>query len=367
MMAGFPRLSGLLAQVAAPGPDAAALIQVPPLPTEVMIRSLVIGAIAFGIGLLIGRPIINWLRDHKIGKQIRIEGPQTHMVKMGTPTMGGMIFLITIGLVMTAFLLFYRGAPGGPAPGEEFLSLLLPLGITLSCGILGAVDDYLSLSGRSKGGMTARFKMVWLILIGLIAALIMRYALQLKPVVYIPFTGVTIDIGDWYILVVVVVIVGFANAVNFTDGLDTLAGGTVAVAFAAYGIIAYLQRQEPVVPLCFCVVGALLAFLWYNAHPALVIMGDAGALALGALLATCAFMTGQWLLLPVIGIVFVGETLAVILQVLYFRLTGGKRLFKMSPLHHHFEMLGWSEPQVTLRFWLVGMCGAMLGVALALA
>ena len=367
MTAWFQDWWRVLAQLAAPDPATAAAIQVPPLPTEVMIRSLVIAAIAFGVGLLIGRPVINWLRANKIGKQIRIEGPQTHMVKMGTPTMGGIIFLITIGLVMVAFLIFYRGAPGGPATGREFASLLLPLGIIVSCGILGALDDFLSLSGRSKGGMTARFKMAWLIVISLIAALIMRYALQLKPVVYIPFSGVTIDIGDWYILVVVVVIVGFANAVNLTDGLDGLAGGTVAVAFAAYGIIAFLQRQEPVVPLCFSVVGALLAFLWYNAHPAMVIMGDTGSLALGALLATCAFMTGQWLLLPVIGIVFVGVALSVILQVLYFRLTGGKRLFKMSPLQHHFELLGWSEPQVTLRFWLVGMCGAMLGVALALA
>ena len=175
------------------------------------------------------------------------------------------------------------------------------------------------------------------------------------------------DIGNWYILVAVFVIVGFANGVNFTDGLDTLSGGTVAVAFAAYGIIAYLQRQEPVVPLCFCVVGALLGFLWYNAHPALVFMGDIGSLALGALLAVCAFMTGQWLLLPVIGIVFVGEAVSVILQVLYFRLTGGKRLFKMAPLHHHFELLGWSETQITMRFWLLSMLGGMLGVALALA
>ena len=346
------------------GPDA---LQVPPLPTEVMIRSLVIGAIAFVIGLVLAPPMIAQLKAHRIGKQIRIEGPQTHQVKMGTPTMGGLIVIVTISVVMAAFLLLYRGAPGGPQPGKQFFSLLLPLGVVLSCGLLGAVDDLLSLRGRSRGGMTARFKLIWLIIIATIAALILRFPLDLKTAVYIPFTGLTIDIGNWYIPVAIVVIVGFANAVNLTDGLDTLAGGTVAVAFAAYGIIAYLQRQEPVVPLCFAVVGALLAFLWFNAHPAQVFMGDTGSLSLGALLAVCAFMTGQWLLLPVIGIVFVGVAVSVILQVLYFRLTGGKRLFKMAPLHHHFEMLGWSEPQVTLRFWLVGMLGAMLGVALALA
>ncbi len=343
------------------------VVQVPPLPTEVMIRSLAIGAVAFVVGLLLGRPIINQLKARRIGKQIRIEGPQTHMVKMGTPTMGGIIIIITVSAVMIAFLLFYRGAPGGPAPGKQFASLLLPLGVVLTCGLLGAVDDLMSLAGRSRGGLRARFKMTWLIAIALVAALVLRFGLQLKTGIYIPFTGITVDIGNWYIPVAVIVIVGFSNAVNLTDGLDTLSGGTVAVAFAAYGIIAYLQRQEPVVPLCFCVVGALLAFLWYNAHPALVFMGDVGSLALGALLAVCAFMTGQWLLLPVIGIVFVGEAVSVILQTLYFRLTGGKRLFKMAPLHHHFELLGWSETQITMRFWLVSMLGGMLGVALALA
>jgi phospho-N-acetylmuramoyl-pentapeptide-transferase len=343
------------------------VVQVPPLPTEVMIRSLAIGAVAVVVGLLLGRPIINQLKARRIGKQIRIEGPQTHMVKMGTPTMGGIIIIVTVSAVMIAFLLFYRGAPGGPAPGKQFASLLLPLGVVLSCGLLGAVDDLLSLAGRSKGGLRARFKMTWLIAIALVAALVLRFGLQLKTGIYVPITGITVDIGNWYIPVAVVVIVGFSNAVNLTDGLDTLSGGTVAVAFAAYGIIAYLQRQEPVVPLCFCVVGALLAFLWYNAHPALVFMGDTGSLALGALLAVCAFMTGQWLLLPVIGIVFVGVAVSVILQTLYFRLTGGKRLFKMAPLHHHFELLGWSETQITMRFWLVSMLGGMLGVALALA
>ena len=135
---------------------------------------------------------------------------------------------------------------------------------------------------------------------------------------------------------------------------------------ASYGVIAFLQKQEPVVPLCFAVVGALLAFLWFNAHPAMVFMGDAGSLTLGALLAVCAFMTDQWLLLPLIGFVFVAVALSDILQVLYFKLTGGKRLFKMAPLHHHFELSGWSETQITMRFWLVSMLAGMLGIALAL-
>jgi phospho-N-acetylmuramoyl-pentapeptide-transferase len=157
-----------------------------------------------------------------------------------------------------------------------------------------------------------------------------------------------------------------ANAVNLTDGLDTLAGGLAAIAFVAYGIIAYRQGQIGVVTFCFTMVGSLMGFLWFNAHPAQVFMGDTGALAIGAALATAAFMTGQWLLLPVVGFVFIAETLSVIIQVLYFKWTKGKRIFKMTPLHHHFELIGWSETQVTMRFWMIGMMAGLLGVALAL-
>jgi phospho-N-acetylmuramoyl-pentapeptide-transferase len=164
---------------------------------------------------------------------------------------------------------------------------------------------------------------------------------------------------------------GTAHAVNLTDGLDTLAAGTAAIAFCSYGIIAYVQTQVGVVTFCFTMVGALMGFLWFNAHPAQVIMGDTGSLALGAALATAAFMTGQWLLLPVVGFVFVIETLSVMTQVAYFKWTKrrrgeGKRVFKMTPLHHHFELLGWSETQVTMRFWMLGMMAGLCGVALAL-
>jgi phospho-N-acetylmuramoyl-pentapeptide-transferase len=166
-------------------------------------------------------------------------------------------------------------------------------------------------------------------------------------------------------------VIATANAVNLTDGLDTLAGGTAAIAFCAYGIIAYQQQQVGVVTFCFTMVGALMGFLWFNAHPAQVIMGDTGSLAIGAALATAAFMTGQWLLLPVVGFVFMLEAISVMLQVGYFKLTRrrcgkGKRLFKMTPLHHHFELLGWSETQVTMRFWMIGMMAGLIGVALAL-
>jgi phospho-N-acetylmuramoyl-pentapeptide-transferase len=355
-------IAGLLLQVGGtPTPTAtpAGLGLNDPLSAEVMVRSLTLGAVAFVLGLLIGKPVINWLRDRGIGKHIRIELPESHQVKTGTPTMGGLIFLIPLVIVIGIFMDI-----------PKFKSLLLPLGVVISCGILGGFDDLLSTVGRNRGGLAGRFKMAWLIVIGIITAAI----LYLPPPfglnhhnLLIPFVQEPIDIGVLYAVFAVIAFVGMANAVNLTDGLDTLAGGTTAIAFACYGIIAFLQKQEPVVPLCFAVVGALLAFLWYNAHPAMVFMGDSGSLTLGALLAVCAFMTDQWLLLPLVGIIFVAQVLTDILQVLYFKLTGGKRLFRRAPLHHHFELIGWSETQITMRFWLVSMLAGMLGVALALA
>ncbi|MBK8022081.1 MAG: phospho-N-acetylmuramoyl-pentapeptide-transferase [Chloroflexi bacterium] len=169
-----------------------------------------------------------------------------------------------------------------------------------------------------------------------------------------------------FVPLMIFLIVGMSNAVNFTDGLDGLAGIITASAFAAYGIIAFLQGQIFLVQLCFILVGACFAFLWYNAHPAQMFMGDIGSMALGATLATVAIMTGQWMLLPIIAIVPVAEAVSVVLQISYFKATKGQRLFKMSPLHHHFELVGWSETQIVQRFWLVGILAAMIGVALAL-
>jgi phospho-N-acetylmuramoyl-pentapeptide-transferase len=187
----------------------------------------------------------------------------------------------------------------------------------------------------------------------------------------VPGVRQAVDLGWMWVPIAAFVIISSANAVNFTDGLDGLAGIIVASAFVAYGVIALLQGQVYLVHFCFTVVGACFAFLWYNAHPAQMIMGDTGSLALGATLGIVALMTGQWLLLPVVALVPVAETMSVILQVLYFKYTRrrfgqGRRVFKMSPLHHHFELLGWSETQVVQRFWLVGLLAAMAGVALAL-
>jgi phospho-N-acetylmuramoyl-pentapeptide-transferase len=209
-----------------------------------------------------------------------------------------------------------------------------------------------------------RTKLLALLPIATAAALALYFPLELRSI-YLPLLG-KFEIGWVYIPIAIFFIVGFANAVNLTDGLDTLAGGTLLVAFAAYGVIAFLQGQNHVVTFCFTVAGALLGFLWFNAHPAQVFMGDTGALALGGALAVAAFQTGQWLLLPLIGVIYVAVTLSVILQVAYFKLTRGKRLFKMAPLHHHFELSGWAETQVTVRFWIVAIVASFLGIALAL-
>ncbi len=321
-------------------------------PLHNLALSLAISSVAFIMTVAGGRPFITYLKAHNIGKQIRVDGPEGHQFKVGTPTMGGIIFTVTAIILTVIFNLAGR------------LSMLLPLGVLIGTAILGGIDDRLNLVGGTRTGLTARFKMAWLLLFAFATALVLYFPLHLRSI-YVPGAG-KFDIGLIYIPIAVLVIAGSANAVNLTDGLDSLAGGTAAVAFVAYGIIAFLQGQIQVVTFCFTMAGALLGFLWYNAHPAQVFMGDTGSLAIGAGLATAAFMTGQWLLLPVVGLVFMAETISVMLQVGYFKLTGGKRIFRMTPLHHHFELIGWSETQITMRFWLFGMMAGLLGVALAL-
>jgi len=324
-------------------------------PAENMAVSLAISALAFMTTIIIGRPIITFLRLKKVGKKVRLE-LEKHQGKAGTPTMGGIMICLSVVVITLVFNTAGR------------LSMLLPVTVLIAAGALGAIDDRMNLVGGKQSGMTARFKFAWLSVFGWLAALVLHlpepFGLALHHM-YIPFFG-RFDIGWVYVPIAAFSIIGMANAVNLTDGLDTLAAGTAAIAFCAYGIIAYRQGQVGVVAFCFTMVGSLAGFLWFNAHPAQVIMGDTGALAIGAALATAAFMTGQWLLLPVVGAVFVAETVSVMIQVSYFKMTKGKRIFKMTPLHHHFELLGWSETQVTMRFWIAGMMAGLLGVALAL-
>ena len=324
-----------------------------------MAYSLTLGTISFLLAVIWGRPLINLLKQLSIGKRIRIEQPSTHQVKTGTPTMGGLMILIPV-LVITG-VLNIANVMGFNLIGQ---SILVPLGVMIAFGALGMVDDLMGVR-VIPSGLLGRYKLLWQLIFALLTALFLHYALDLRSIA-IPGVEQKIDIGWLYIPVAMFIIVGTSNAVNLTDGLDGLAGSIAAVAFTAYGVIAFLQGQIWLVAFIFTVVGAIFAFLWYNAHPAELFMGDTGSLSIGATLAVVALMTGQWLLLPVVGFVFMAEALSVILQVAYFKLTGGKRIFKMSPLHNHFELMGWSETHITQRFWLIGILSAMLGIALAL-
>ena len=322
---------------------------------------LTLGTISFFLAVVWGSPLIRLLKAHRLGKQIRIEEPTGHQVKTGTPTMGGVMVLVPVLVITSALNL--ANLLGNTLIGR---SILVPMATMLAFGLLGMLDDFAGVRGKRKGeGLRARYKFLWQSVIALVIAGALHFVLDLRSIA-IPLIPEKIDIGLLYIPVAALIIVTMTNAVNLTDGLDSLAGWTATIAFACYGVIAFLQGQSYLVVFCFTVVGALLAFLWYNAHPAELFMGDTGALALGATLAVVALMTGQWLLLPLVGLVFVAETLSVIIQVGYFKLTHGKRVFKMAPLHYHFELLGWSETQVVQRFWLAGLLAGMLGIALAL-
>ncbi|MDL1900722.1 phospho-N-acetylmuramoyl-pentapeptide-transferase [Anaerolineae bacterium CFX9] len=332
--------------------------------------ALSVGLVAFLLGVIWGGPFVEVLKRLRVGKQIRVEISDVHQHKMGTPTMGGILIILPVIFTTLALNLvnLIRTVTGA--------SILLPLFVMVGFALLGAYDDYegirISRGRRPIGeGISGRTKFAAQLVLALATATVISLydgGFQFANQITIPLLGLRIPLSPvLFIPIAAFLIVGMSNAVNLTDGMDGLAGIITASAFAAYGVIAFLQGQIFLVQLCFIMVGACFAFLWYNAHPAQLFMGDVGSLALGATLATVAIMTGQWLLLPVIAIVPVVETVSVILQVLYYKATKGQRLFKRSPLHHHFELSGWSETQVVQRFWLVGLLAAIVGVALALA
>jgi phospho-N-acetylmuramoyl-pentapeptide-transferase len=330
--------------------------------------ALILASISFALAVVWGPFLIRILRRYRVGKRIRIELPSGHHTKLGTPTMGGLMIVVPVVLITVALNIY--NLAGQTVIGR---SILVPLGVMLTYALIGAMDDIAGVRGVRRGeGYSARRKIVWEVLLTLGVVVIMQVLpLQFAGQVGVPGVRQAVDLGWMWVPIAAFVIISSANAVNFTDGLDGLAGIIVASAFVAYGVIALLQGQVYLVHFCFTVVGACFAFLWYNAHPAQMFMGDTGSLALGATLGAVALMTGQWLLLPVVALVPVAETVSVILQVLYFKYTKrrfgqGRRIFKMSPLHLHFELLGWSETQVVQRFWLVGLLAAMAGVALAL-
>jgi phospho-N-acetylmuramoyl-pentapeptide-transferase len=322
--------------------------------------AIALSALAFLLAIIWGSPLLRILRHFKIGKVIRMDGPASHISKMGTPTMGGVLIILPV--ILLTVLLNAASLLGVNVLGR---SIFLPLLVMIAFSVLGALDDYEGVRGSRRGlGMRARTKLLIQVILALITAYALRYQLQVFELFW-PGSNLPIYLGDIYIPIAAFIIVGTSNAMNITDGLDGLAGIIAATAFAAYGLIALLQGQVYIARFCFCMVGATFAFLWFNAHPAQLFMGDTGSLPLGATLATVALMTGQWLLLPIIAIVPVAEIVSSILQIGYFKLTKGKRLFKMAPFHHHFELIGWSETQIVQRFWLIGLLGAMLGIALA--
>ncbi len=334
-----------------------------------MIFALTVAAMTFVLAVIWGGPFIEMMKRLKLGAQIRIEGPQTHMAKMGTPTMGGILIVgwVVLVTIIVNIVVIIQVA-------EVAESVIIPLGVMVAYSVLGGIDDYLGLHPRPHGekGMRARVKIWWQLSIAFVAAALLYFVTNDgHGWVGVPTVPVLLDIGLLYIPIAVVIITGTANAVNITDGLDGLAGTIVAVAFIAYGIIAFLQDpnfDDPnfLLNFAFVTVGACFAFLWYNAKPAQMFMGDVGSQALGGALGVVALMTNQWLILPVIAVVPYASMASTTLQVLYFKATGGKRLFKMAPLHHHFELIGWSETQIVQRWWLVAILAAMVGVALAL-
>ena len=333
--------------------------------------ALSVGGATFLLGVIWGGPFVEILKRFNLGKQIRAElMDSAHVKKVGTPTMGGiMIILPTIAITLALNISNILQEGYGR-------SVLLPLSVLIGFALLGLIDDWegIQTSRGSVGeGLSGKMKFLGQIVLALSASIIMsQVGFSYANSMPLPLIPVEIPLHPLiFIAISTFIIIGSSNATNFTDGLDGLAGIVTASAFGAYGVIAYLQNQIFLIDLCFIVVGACFAFLWYNAHPAQLFMGDTGSLALGATLGTVAVMTGQWLLLPIIAIVPVMEILSVILQVASAKLSRrfygvDIRPFRRTPIHHHFELGGWSETQIVQRFWLISILCAFIGVAMAL-
>lgn len=295
--------------------------------------------------------LMRWLVQYKIGKAIRADGPSSHLVKAGTPTMGGWLMVATT-VVLTLVLV-------------RNLAVVLPLLFGMvAFALYGSVDDIANMRSKEGLGLRVRYKFLWHTGIALVVGLILYFVSGLHTVA-IPGGG-RLDIGWAIVPLAALAIFSTTSGVNEIDGLDGLAGGTTAISIGAYIAIAFAQGQTEIVAFSAIVIGTLVAFLWFNVHPARVFMGDTGSLALGAVLATVALLTEWVLILPVIGIAIVVELLSVIIQVAYFKATKGKRVFKMSPLHHHLELSGWQEVQIVQRFWLLAALAGVVGVVIAL-
>jgi phospho-N-acetylmuramoyl-pentapeptide-transferase len=313
-------------------------------------------AVAFVVTVSLGSKFIEFLQIKKFGQFVREEGPQTHLIKQGTPTMGGVVMLAGLG---AALLVVAR-------PNVATLTTLLLVSAVAGVGLY---DDWQKISNRRNEGLSVRYKVLLLILAVVVADVMALRYVGVTQNVIIPGFDKNLVLGPGVIgvalfsFLMLLVIVGATNAVNLTDGLDGLAAGGGAIALLAYTAIAFLERQYDLAIICGAMVGAIIGFLWYNSHPAQVFMGDTGSLAIGGVLAVAAVITKTELLLPIIGGIFVLETLSVMIQYVSFKLTG-KRVFKMAPIHHHFELSGWAENKVVVRFWIIQAACAALGFVL---
>jgi phospho-N-acetylmuramoyl-pentapeptide-transferase len=319
------------------------------------------------ICLIIGPWLIRKLQSLQIDQQIREDGPQSHLVKKGTPTMGGVLIIFA---VMISTLLWANLA-------NEYVWLILM--VTIGYGLIGFFDDYRKFVGKNSRGISGKTRLAGEIIIALFVSVILYLKPGFNSQVTIPFFKTVFpNIGWGYVLLSTFIIVGAANAVNLTDGLDGLAIGPAIICFATYVLFAYFAGNVKVssylqityVPgagelavFCGALVGAGLGFLWFNSYPAEVFMGDVGSLSLGGALGTMAVITKQEILLAIVGGIFVVETFSVIFQVGYFKMSGGKRIFRMAPLHHHFELKGWAEPKVIVRFWIISILLALLAIS----
>ena len=317
---------------------------------EIIVLALIC---SFGVVVLLGPLAIPLLRRLKFGQVVREDGPAAHKAKTGTPTMGGLMMLAGIA---TAGAIAYYDSP----------QLWLLLFVTLACGGLGFLDDYIKVVLKRNLGLNARQKLLGQIVIALLFSWLVTQTMGRGTQLWIPGLDQTWDAGFLFHVLVFFIIVGTTNAVNLTDGLDGLAAGTSVAAAAVYAGIAFFLGQPAVAGFFAAVVGACLGFLVYNRHPARIFMGDTGSLALGGALAAGAVLTRTELVLPLVGAIFVAEALSVIIQVISFKSTG-RRVFRMSPLHHHFELGGWSETKVVGVFWLVGLICGLLGLSVVLS
>ena len=318
-----------------------------------MFSVVLAAAVAFLVTVLLGAKFIEFLQSRKFGQFVREEGPQTHLIKAGTPTMGGMVMLMGL---LGALVVVAR-------PNVATLTTMLLVAVVAGIGLY---DDWQKISKKRPEGLSARYKFLLLTLAVVLADVLAVRYVGVTQTVLVPYFDRSLVLGPGVVgialfsVFLLLVIAGTTNAVNLTDGLDGLAAGAGAIALLAYTAIAFLERQYDVAIICGAMVGAIVGFLWYNSHPAQIFMGDTGSLAIGGVLAAAAVLTKTELLLPIVGGLFVVEALSVIVQVLVFKLTG-RRVFKMAPIHHHFEFLGWEENKVVVRFWIAQAAFSSVG------